>query len=104
MQYDVIVLDAFSGGSVPIHLLTREAFAIYRRHLKPNGFIVINITNGYLNLYPAVKRQAEHLGMRFRNKFQSAEIQPFDPQQPLLHHYGRCRVFGPFPVSQSALL
>jgi spermidine synthase len=73
VQYDVIVLDAFSGGSVPIHLLTREAFAIYRRHLKPNGFIVINITNGYLNLYPAVKRQAEHLGMRFRNKFQSAE-------------------------------
>lgn len=73
VQYDVIVLDAFSGGSVPVHLLTREAFAIYRGHLKPNGFIVINITNGYLNLYPVVKRQAEHLGMRFRNKFQSGE-------------------------------
>jgi spermidine synthase len=73
VQYDVIILDAFSGDSVPIHLLTREAFAIYRRHLKPNGFIAIHITNRYLNLYPAVKRQAEHLGMHFRNKFQFAE-------------------------------
>jgi spermidine synthase len=73
VQYDVIVLDAFSGGSLPIHLLTREAFAIYHSHLKPNGFIVINITNGYLNLYPVVKRQAEYLGMRFRNKFQPSD-------------------------------
>jgi hypothetical protein len=72
MQYDVIALDAFTGGSVPIHLLTREAFHIYRRHLKPDGFIAINITNGYLNLYPVIRRQAEDLGMGFRNKFQSA--------------------------------
>jgi spermidine synthase len=73
VQYDVIVLDAFSADSVPIHLLTREAFEIYRRHLKPHGFIAINITNSYLNLYPVVRRQAEHLGMGFRNKFQSEE-------------------------------
>jgi SAM-dependent methyltransferase len=73
IQYDVIVLDAFSGDSVPIHLLTREAFEIYRRHLKPKGFIVVHITNRYLNLYPVVRRQAEHLGMSFRNKFQSGE-------------------------------
>ncbi|HUP78346.1 MAG TPA: fused MFS/spermidine synthase, partial [Pirellula sp.] len=66
--YDVIALDAFSGGSVPIHLLTKEAFAIYRKHLKPNGFMVANITNGYLNLYPVLKRQAEHLVMGFRYK------------------------------------
>jgi hypothetical protein len=50
--YDVIVLDAFTGGSVPIHLLTREAFQIYASHLKPDGYIAINITNAYLNLYP----------------------------------------------------
>jgi hypothetical protein len=73
VQYDVIVLDAFSGDSVPIHLLTREAFEIYRKHLKHQGFIAIHITNRYLNLYPIVKRQAEHLGMGFRNKFQSGE-------------------------------
>ncbi len=68
--YDVIALDAFSGGSVPIHLLTREAFEIYKRHLKPDGFIAIHITNAYLNLYPVVKRQAEHLGIGYRNKYQ----------------------------------
>lgn len=69
-RYDVIVLDAFTGGSVPIHLLTREAFAIYRAHLKPDGFIAINITNAYLNLYPIVKAQAELLDMGFRHKYQ----------------------------------
>lgn len=71
--YDVIVLDAFSGGSVPMHLLTREAFQIYERHLKPGGFIAINITNAYLNLYPVVRKQAEALGMGFRNKYQAAD-------------------------------
>ena len=72
-RYDVIVLDAFTGGSVPIHLLTREAFKIYSDHLKPDGYIAINITNAYLNLYPIVKAQSEVLGMTFRHKFQAAD-------------------------------
>ena len=71
--YDVIVLDAFTGGSVPIHLLTREAFQIYREHLKPDGYIAINITNAYLNLYPIVKAQAEVLGMAYRHKYQALD-------------------------------
>jgi spermidine synthase len=71
--YDVIVLDAFTGGSVPIHLLTREAFQIYRDHLKPDGHIAINITNAYLNLYPIVKAQAEVLGMAHRHKYQNMD-------------------------------
>jgi spermidine synthase len=71
--YDVIVLDAFTGGSVPIHLLTREAFQIYRDHLKPDGHIAINITNAYLNLYPIVKAQAEVLGMAYRHKYQAVD-------------------------------
>jgi spermidine synthase len=72
-RYDVIVLDAFTGGSVPIHLLTREAFQIYRDHLQPDGYIAINITNAYLNLYPVVKAQSEGLGMAFRHKSQAAD-------------------------------
>ena len=71
--YDVIVLDAFTGGSVPIHLLTQEAFQIYRNHLKPDGYIAINITNAYLNLYPIVKAQSENLGMAFRHKYQTVD-------------------------------
>ncbi len=70
VKYDLIALDAFTGSSVPIHLLTREAFELYRRHLKPGGFIVVNITNSYLNLYPVVRRAAQHIGMPFRNKYQ----------------------------------
>ncbi len=70
-RYDVIVLDAFTGGSVPIHLLTREAFAIYVDHLKPDGYLAINITNAYLNLYPVVKAQAQALGFSYRHKAQA---------------------------------
>jgi spermidine synthase len=66
--YDVIALDAFTGSSVPVHLMTREAFQIYRRHLKPDGFIVVNITNRYLNFYPIVRLQAEALSMGYRYK------------------------------------
>jgi spermidine synthase len=58
---------------VPIHLLTREAFQIYRKHLKPDGHIAINITNAYLNLYPIVKAQAEVSGMAYRHKYQAVD-------------------------------
>jgi len=81
VRYDVIVLDAFTGDSVPIHLLTREAFQVYRRHLKPDGFIAVHITNSYLNLYPVVRKQAEALGMGFRNKFL-----PDDRDRSILHN------------------
>ncbi len=60
-NYDVIVLDAFSGDAIPAHLLTYEAFALYDRHLhkdaqgRPDGVIVIHISNRYLDLKPVVK-------------------------------------------------
>ena len=72
-RYDVIVLDAFTGGSVPIHLLTREAFAIYSRHLEPDGHLAINITNAYLHLYPVVKAQAQALGIPYRHRHQDLD-------------------------------
>lgn len=74
VRYDVIVLDAFSGDSVPVHLLTREAFALYRQHLAPSGFIVVHITNSYLNLFPVVRRQAEALGLAWRHKYQTEDM------------------------------
>jgi hypothetical protein len=63
-QFDVLLLDAFSGDSVPVHLLTREAFELYLHHLKPQGIIAVHITNHYLNLAPVVERAAQefHLG------------------------------------------
>lgn len=72
-KYDLIVLDAFTGDSVPVHLLSREAFELYARHLAPGGMIAVHITNRYLNLYAVVKRQAQELGMGYRSRYQAKD-------------------------------
>ena len=61
-QFDALLLDAFSGDSVPMHLLTVEAFAIYRRHLKPDGIIVVNVTNSHVSLAPVIQKLAAATG------------------------------------------
>lgn len=63
-QFDVLLLDAFSGDSVPAHLLTREAFEIYRRHMKPDGIIAVHTTNSYLLLTPLIEKTAAALGYK----------------------------------------
>jgi len=63
-QFDVILLDAFSGDSVPVHLLTREAFEIYKRHLRPGGIIAVHVTNTYLRLAPVIMKVAASLDMK----------------------------------------
>jgi len=65
-QFDVLVVDAFSGDSVPIHLLTVEAFALYFKHLKPNGVLAVHITNRFLDLRPVVKTAADHFARQVR--------------------------------------
>jgi SAM-dependent methyltransferase len=61
-SFDIIVLDAFSDDAIPVHLLTREAFAVYERHLRPGGVVALHITNRYLDLRPLVEEQAAALG------------------------------------------
>jgi len=61
--YDVLGIDAFSGDSVPMHLITREAMALYARHLAPDGVIVFQATNRYIELAPVIKRLAAEHGM-----------------------------------------
>ena len=61
-QFDILVMDAFSGDSVPVHLITREAFQIYFRHLKPGGILAVNTTNTYLDLDPVVESSAAAVG------------------------------------------
>ncbi len=60
-NFDVLHMDAFSSDSVPVHLLTLEAFQLYFRHLKPDGILVIHISNRYLNLEPVIARAGEAL-------------------------------------------
>ncbi|MEO7144656.1 MAG: fused MFS/spermidine synthase [Bryobacteraceae bacterium] len=61
-NWDVLVLDAFSGDAIPVHLLTREAFALYRRHLKPDGILAVHVSNQFLDLAPVVRRLADFYG------------------------------------------
>jgi spermidine synthase len=65
-QYDLLVLDAFSSDAIPVHLLTREAFALYFRHLNPRGVLAVHISNKYLDLRPVVKQAAEFYGREAR--------------------------------------
>ena len=54
-NFDVLVLDAFAGGTVPVHLLTREAFETYWQHMDPRGIIAVNITSGHIDLSPVLE-------------------------------------------------
>ena len=62
-QYDVLAVDAFSGDSIPIHLVTREAMAAYVKHLAPGGVIVFQATNRFVDLQPVAKRLADSFGL-----------------------------------------
>lgn len=61
--YDLILLDAFSSDAIPIHLLTREALALYVRKLKPDGIILYHISNRYLRLEPVLVEIARSEGV-----------------------------------------
>ena len=59
----MLVVDAFSGDAIPIHLLTREAIALYERHLAPGGVILYHVSNQYLDLAPEVALLGASQGM-----------------------------------------
>jgi len=61
-NFDLLFMDAFSGDSIPVHLVTREAFDLYARHMKPDAILVVNMTNNYLDLRPVVASAAKRLG------------------------------------------
>ncbi len=61
--YDVLVMDAFSGDSIPVHLLTKEAFEVYLKQLDPKGILVANISNRHLNMIPVFWKQAQDFGL-----------------------------------------
>ena len=58
-NFDLLIMDAFSGDAIPAHLITREAFQIYWRHLKPNGVLAVHVSNRFLDVAPVVALQAE---------------------------------------------
>ena len=64
MGFNVLVVDAFSGDAIPLHLLTTQALAIYRRHLAPGGIIAFHISNRHVDLEAPIALLAKSAGMR----------------------------------------
>lgn len=63
--FDLLILDAFSGDAIPMHLLTEQALQLYLRHLRPDGVLAIHITNHYLDLRPLVSGMALRAGYEY---------------------------------------
>jgi len=63
-HFDVLVVDAFSGDAIPLHLLTREAVELYRKHLAPGGIIAFHISNQHVDLEPPIALLARDSNMR----------------------------------------
>ncbi|WP_040351526.1 fused MFS/spermidine synthase [Blastopirellula marina] len=63
-RFDLLVLDAFSGDAIPTHLLTREAFDIYRQRLAKDGAIAVHISNIHVDLRPVVEGLAQDCGLQ----------------------------------------
>ena len=78
-KFDILALDAFSSDSIPLHLLTKEAFATYRRALKPDGLLLVHISNRYIDLNPVVAAEAKANGwyaaLRHDSPYRSANEQ-----------------------------
>jgi hypothetical protein len=63
-NFDVLVIDAFSGDAIPLHLLTTQAIALYKKHLAPNGILAFHVSNQYLNLAPEIAQLANAANMQ----------------------------------------
>lgn len=63
-KFDLLAIDAFSSDSIPVHLITREAMAIYLRHLREGGVVAFHITNRYLDLKPITRQLADESKMQ----------------------------------------
>ncbi len=62
-RFGLLIIDAFSSDAIPVHLLTREAFEVYKRVLDEHGVLFVHISNQRLDLEPVVAALAEDAGM-----------------------------------------
>lgn len=74
-HYGIIILDAFSSDSIPVHLITKEAVNLYFSKLRKDGVLMIHITNRYVNLAPVLAKLADEKGFtdRLRDDYEDAE-------------------------------
>ena len=62
-NFDVLAVDAFSSDAIPVHLITREALAVYLKHVKADGIVAFHVSNRFLDLVPVVARLAKENGV-----------------------------------------
>lgn len=67
-KYDLILIDAFGGDAIPVHLLTTDVFKEYRSHMNDQGLILIHVSNRYVDLIPVLARVAEAVGAQISFK------------------------------------
>ena len=78
-RFDVLIMDAFSSDAIPVHLMTREAFAIYQRAMVPGGLLIAHISNRHMRLEPVVAALARDAGLRGITRLEDA----LPPREPL---------------------
>ncbi|MCA8961034.1 MAG: fused MFS/spermidine synthase, partial [Planctomycetes bacterium] len=74
-RFDLLALDAFSSDAIPVHLLTREAFEIYLRHVVPDGWIAVHVSNRVIDLRPVIRRVAESLDLVAATIFRRSDVE-----------------------------
>jgi SAM-dependent methyltransferase len=72
-QFDVLAIDAFSGDSIPTHLITYEAVGVYLRHMKPEGVMAFHVSNRFLDLKPVLLAIAEKRGLEYAYVHETGE-------------------------------
>jgi hypothetical protein len=65
-HFDILAIDAFSGDAIPMHLLTRECFDLYRAHLADDGLLVLHVSNDHVDLTPVIRGLTQELGWQLR--------------------------------------
>ncbi len=63
LELDILIVDAFNGDAIPVHLLTEEAFVIYEQHLAPDGILAIHVSNLHFDLKPVIRARAEAMNL-----------------------------------------
>ncbi|KTD13407.1 spermidine synthase [Legionella jamestowniensis] len=92
---DILVIDAFSSDSIPIHLLTLEAFQLYLNKVAPDGVIIVHISNRHLNLLPVLAAIGRQLDLIVLHKLQPADAK----KGQLASEWGLLTANQPFAVS-----
>lgn len=102
-QFDILVLDAFSGDAIPMHLLTVEAMQQYFRHLQPDGVLVIHIANRHLDLRPLLQGLAQRENYQFRVIHTPSREDDFGLYQSDWAYLTRNQAFLQHPVISQAV-